>query len=95
MNGFVVGGIYDTGMVLWLHHRLYLSSLGAGLVFLGAVLRSFVASPAAGWLADKSSAKWPATIGTALLIPIFGLMVISGPLALFVALLVLLGKSQL
>lgn len=94
MNGFVVGGIYDTGMVLWLHHRFDLDSLGAGLVFLGAVLPSFIASPAAGWLADKSSAKWPATLGTALLIPIFGLMAISGPLALFVALMVLLGESR-
>jgi hypothetical protein len=40
LNGVALGGILDTGMTLWLNQQYGLDALGAGLVFLGAVVPS-------------------------------------------------------
>ncbi|KAK4704865.1 hypothetical protein P7C70_g1339, partial [Phenoliferia sp. Uapishka_3] len=93
LNGLVLGGMLDTGMTLWLQHQYSLSSLGAGLVFIAVVVPSFFASPFAGWASDKYGAKWIAVIGLSLSIPAYSLLVIAGPLPLFIFFLVILGFS--
>ncbi|GAA5908941.1 hypothetical protein JCM6882_004950 [Rhodosporidiobolus microsporus] len=93
MNGFIFGSLLDTGMTLYLETTYHLTSLGAGLVFLGAVIPTFFASPLAGWWTDKYGAKWIMVAGVALSIPAFPLLIIRGPLALFVFFLVLIGIS--
>jgi hypothetical protein len=45
LNGIVLGGLLDTGMVLWLQYEYGLDSLGSGLVFIGAVAPSFFVRP--------------------------------------------------
>ncbi|GAA5829780.1 hypothetical protein JCM11251_007876 [Rhodosporidiobolus azoricus] len=93
MNGFIFGSLLDTGMTLYLETTYSLTSLGAGLVFLGAVIPTFFASPLSGWWTDKHGAKWVMVAGVALSVPAFPLLIIRGPLALFVFFLVLIGIS--
>ncbi|KAM0748071.1 MFS general substrate transporter [Meredithblackwellia eburnea MCA 4105] len=93
LNGIILGGVLDTGMTLWLQHQYGLSSLGAGLVFIAAVVPSFFASPFAGWASDKYGAKWIAVIGLLMSIPAYSLLIIKGPLPLFIFFLVILGFS--
>ncbi|KAI5475475.1 MFS multidrug transporter [Pseudohyphozyma bogoriensis] len=92
--GIVLGGTLDTALTLWLEHQYGLNSLGAGLVFLGAVVPSFVASPLAGWGSDKIGAKLIAVGGIILSIPAYSLLIIPGPLPLFIFFLVLFGFSM-
>lgn len=42
LNGFILGGLLDTAMTIHLSEIYGLSSLGAGLVFLGAVVPTFI-----------------------------------------------------
>lgn len=44
VNGFVAGGMQDTGLTLYLQHRYHMTSSGAGLVFLGLVIPVFFVS---------------------------------------------------
>lgn len=94
LNGIVLGGTLDVGMVLWLEHQYRLSSLGAGLVFIGAIVPSFFAGPLAGWIADKYGAKWIAVLGMLLSAPTLALLIIEGPLPLFIFFLVIVGVSM-
>ncbi|GAA6036084.1 hypothetical protein JCM8097_006605 [Rhodosporidiobolus ruineniae] len=91
INGFIVGSALDTAMTIYLETKYGLSSLGAGLVFLGVVIPTFFVSPLAGWITDKYGTKWIMTVGIALCIPVYPLLIIEGPLALFVFFLVLVG----
>ncbi|GAA6020653.1 hypothetical protein JCM10207_007811 [Rhodosporidiobolus poonsookiae] len=91
INGFIVGGLFDAAMTIYLETEYALSSLGAGLVFLGVVAPTFVASPLSGWLSDKYGTKWPMFLGVLISIPAYPLLIIRGPLALFVFFLVLIG----
>ncbi|GAA5976189.1 hypothetical protein JCM11641_001076 [Rhodosporidiobolus odoratus] len=93
MNGFIVGGLLDTGMTIYLENEYGLSSLGAGVVFLGVVVPTFFASPLAGWVTDKYGTKWIMALGVLLSVPAYPLLIIKGPLALFVFFLVLIGIS--
>ncbi|GAA5859798.1 hypothetical protein JCM8547_007033 [Rhodosporidiobolus lusitaniae] len=93
LNGYIVGGMLDTGMTIYLENEYGLDSLGAGLVFLGTVVPTFFASPAAGWITDKYGTKWIMVFGVLLSAISYPLLIIRGPLALFVFFLVLLGIS--
>ncbi|BGP15368.1 hypothetical protein JCM10213v2_003336 [Rhodosporidiobolus nylandii] len=95
MNGFIVGGLLDTGMTIYLESEYGLSSLGAGLVFLGVVVPTFFASPLAGWVTDKHGTKWIMFLGVLLSVPAYPLLIIKGPLALFVFFLVIVGTARL
>lgn len=94
LNGIILGGALDVGMVLWLEHQYKLSSLGAGLVFIGAIVPTFVAAPLGGWIADKHGAKWIGALGIVLTAPTLSLLIIRGPLPLFIFFLVMLGISM-
>lgn len=50
-------------------------------------------SPIAGWAADKWNAKWVVVAGAILTLPVYPLLTVNGPLALFVFFLALLGIS--
>ncbi|GAA5986337.1 hypothetical protein JCM10908_003709 [Rhodotorula pacifica] len=91
LNGFIVGALQDTGMTLYLEEEYHLTSFGAGLVFLGFVVPTFFASPLAGWLVDRWGTKWIMVFGTALCIPMYPLLIIKGPLALFIFFLAVIG----
>ncbi|SCZ90569.1 BZ3500_MvSof-1268-A1-R1_Chr9g10882 [Microbotryum saponariae] len=91
LNGITLGGLLDTGMTLHLNDIYGLDSLGAGLVFIGLIVPSFVASPFAGWASDRYGAKGIATIGMLLTFPGYLLLIINGPLPLTVFFLVILG----
>lgn len=71
-----------------------LNSLGAGLCFLGLIVPTLFASPLAGWSCDRYSAKGIATLGVLLSIPAYPLLIIKGPLPLFIFFLVILGTSM-
>ncbi|GAA5863358.1 hypothetical protein JCM3774_005264 [Rhodotorula dairenensis] len=91
LNGFVVGALQDTGMTLYLEEEYGLTAFGAGLVFLGFVVPTFFASPLAGWLVDRWGTKWIMAFGTLLCIPMYPLLIIKGPLALFIFFLTMIG----
>ncbi|KAM0755934.1 MFS general substrate transporter [Meredithblackwellia eburnea MCA 4105] len=91
MCGYVIGGLLETCMTLWLEQEYHLTSLGAGLVFIAIVVPPFFGSPLAGWASDKRGAKWIAFLGLVLCIPAFLLLIIKGPLPLFVFFLVFVG----
>lgn len=91
LNGFIVGALQDTGMTLYLEEEYGLTSFGAGLVFLGFVVPTFFASPLAGWLVDRWGTKWIMAFGTFLCIPMYPLLIIKGPLALFIFFLAVIG----
>ncbi|BGP39393.1 hypothetical protein JCM10449v2_003331 [Rhodotorula kratochvilovae] len=91
LQGFIFGGLLDSSMTLKLEEAWGLDSMGAGLVFLGVVCPAFIGSPLAGWATDKYGPRWIATVGVVLSVPAFPLLLIHGPLALFVVFLVLLG----
>jgi len=79
--GFSFGGLLDTGMTMMVKHRYGLSSRGAGLIFIAAVVPSFFSSPLAGFCADKYGAKWPIIASLVLGTPFFGLLSMNGSLA--------------
>ncbi|KAI5474614.1 hypothetical protein MNV49_002746 [Pseudohyphozyma bogoriensis] len=76
--GGVIGGTLDTGLTLWLENEYHLSSQGAGLVFLGAIVPIMFVSPVAGWASDRFGAKPIAVIGVVLSIPSYALLLIKG-----------------
>ncbi|GAA6018444.1 hypothetical protein JCM11491_007000 [Sporobolomyces phaffii] len=94
LNGLILGGMLDTAMTIHLSEVYGLRSLGAGLVFLGAVIPTFFGSPFAGWIVDKYGTKWIMFIGVSLSIAAYPLLIIRGPLALFVFFLVVLGLGM-
>lgn len=84
MKGFLSGGILDSGITIVLNNRYGLSSRGAALVFVAAVVPSFVSGPLAGYLTDRYTSKGP-VIGCLLLgAPFFVIMGISTSLPIFV-----------
>ncbi|BGP54868.1 hypothetical protein JCM8202_003377 [Rhodotorula sphaerocarpa] len=93
LNGFIVGALQDTGQTIYLEEQYGLTSFGAGLVFLGFVVPTFFASPIAGWAVDRVGTKWIMAAGTVLSIPMYPLLIIKGPLALFIFFLALLGVA--
>ncbi|GAA5937151.1 MFS transporter [Sporobolomyces koalae] len=94
LNGFILGGLLDTAMTIHLSKLYGLNSLGAGLVFLGAVIPTFIGSPLAGWIVDKYGTKWIMFGGVSLSVLAYPLLIIRGPLALFIFFLVLLGLGM-
>ncbi|GAA5935477.1 hypothetical protein JCM1841_003906 [Sporobolomyces salmonicolor] len=93
LNGFILGGLLDTSMTLHLNNAYGLSSFGAGLVFIGAVAPTFIGSPLSGWVVDKYGTKWIMFVGVALSVPAYPLLIIHGPLALFIFFLVIVGLA--
>ncbi|GAA5989368.1 hypothetical protein JCM5350_005690 [Sporobolomyces pararoseus] len=91
LNGFTVGGLADSAMTIYLNDRYGLNSQGAGLVYLAIVIPVFFASPVAGWWVDRYGTKWIMFIGLILATIAYPLLIIKGPLALFVFFLVILG----
>ncbi|KAJ8295615.1 putative MFS-type transporter C18.02 [Rhodotorula toruloides] len=87
----VVFGLLDTGMVLYVKDQYGLDEQGAGLIFIAVVVPSFIVSPLAGWLTDRYGSKWPATLGVTTFVATYPLLLIEGPLPLFVFFLVLVG----
>ncbi|KAA1114844.1 hypothetical protein PGT21_025184 [Puccinia graminis f. sp. tritici] len=79
--GFTFGGLLDTGMTMLVKDRYGLSSRGAALIFIAAVVPSFFSSPLAGHFADKYGAKWPVVISLALGTPFLGLYSLDTSLA--------------
>ncbi|GAA5855560.1 hypothetical protein JCM9279_005121 [Rhodotorula babjevae] len=93
LNGVVAGGLCDTGLTLWVKQQYGLDSMGAGLVFLGIVVPSFFGAPLAGWISDRYGTKWVMLAGVVLAIPAYPLLLVRGPLSLFVFFLVLIGTA--
>ncbi|BGO97902.1 hypothetical protein RTBOTA2_001392 [Rhodotorula toruloides] len=87
----VVFGLLDTGMVLYVKDQYGLDEQGAGLIFIAVVVPSFIVSPLAGWFTDRYGSKWPATLGVTMFVATYPLLLIEGPLPLFVFFLVLVG----
>lgn len=83
--GFAFGGLLDTGLTMVVKERYGLSSRGAGLIFIAAVVPSFFSSPFAGFYADKYGAKWPIIVCLVLGTPFFGLLSMNGSLAALIA----------
>ncbi|MBW0504801.1 hypothetical protein O181_044516 [Austropuccinia psidii MF-1] len=82
--GFAFGGLLDAGMTLLVHSRYGLSSKGASLVFIGAIIPSFASSPLAGHFADRYGAKWPVLVCLVLGTPFFALLALHGRLYTFI-----------
>ncbi|EFP74743.2 uncharacterized protein PGTG_00699 [Puccinia graminis f. sp. tritici CRL 75-36-700-3] len=78
---FTFGGLLDTGMTMLVKDRYGLSSRGAALIFIAAVVPSFFSSPLAGHFADKYGAKWPVVISLVLGTPFLGLYSLDTSLA--------------
>ncbi|GAA5856359.1 hypothetical protein JCM9279_005738 [Rhodotorula babjevae] len=93
LNGTIAGGLQDTALTLWVEQEYGLNSLGAGLVFLGVVVPTFFFSPLAGWISDKHGTKWLVFGGLLLSLPAYLLLIIRGPLPLFIFFLAILGVS--
>ncbi|KAJ8294725.1 putative MFS-type transporter C18.02 [Rhodotorula toruloides] len=93
LNGIIAGGLQDTGLTIYLEEEYGLSSFGAGLVFLGIVVPTFFGSPFAGWVTDKYGTKWIMLAGVVLSIAVYPLLIIRGPLPLFIFFLALVGLS--
>ncbi|BGO90957.1 hypothetical protein NBRC10512v2_003217 [Rhodotorula toruloides] len=93
LNGIIAGGLQDTGLTIHLEEEYGLSSFGAGLVFLGIVVPTFFGSPFAGWVTDKYGTKWIMLAGVVLSIAVYPLLIIRGPLPLFIFFLALVGAS--
>lgn len=93
LNGFILGGLLDTAMTIHLSEIYGLSSLGAGLVFLGAVVPTFIGSPLSGWVVDRYGTRWIMFVGLLLSVIAYPLLIIKGPLALFIFFLVLIGTG--
>lgn len=89
--GFSFGGLLDAGMTLIVHKRYGLSSRGAALIFIGAVVPSFVSSPLAGHFADKYGARLPVATCLILGTPFFGLLSMEGSLSTFIVWIALTG----
>ncbi|BGO98782.1 hypothetical protein JCM10021v2_002443 [Rhodotorula toruloides] len=89
LNGIIAGGLQDTGLTIYLEEEYGLSSFGAGLVFLGIVVPTFFGSPFAGWISDKYGTKWIMFAGVVLSIAVYPLLIIRGPLPLFIFFLAL------
>lgn len=94
LNGVTLGGLLDSGMTLNLEEVYGLNSLGAGLCFFALIIPTIFASPLAGWICDRYSAKGIATLGLLLSIPAYPLLIINGPLPLFLFFLVVLGVFE-
>jgi Na+/melibiose symporter-like transporter len=94
LNGITLGGLLDSAMTLYLEDTYGMNSLGAGLTFMGLVVPTLFVSPMAGWACDRWGAKGIAVFGVALSILAFPLLIIRGPLPLFIFFLVLLGEQS-
>ncbi|KAK4052951.1 hypothetical protein OIO90_004075 [Microbotryomycetes sp. JL221] len=94
IEGIAIGGLVESGMTLKLEDHYGLSSLGAGLAFIGLVVPTILASPIAGWFSDKFSAKWVVVIGAVMTLPAYPLLIINGPLPLFIFFLAVLGVTM-
>ncbi|GAA5904707.1 MFS transporter [Sporobolomyces salmoneus] len=90
----VFGGLIDSAMTIYLSEEYGLNSLGAGLVYLGAVVPTFFGSPLAGWWVDRYGTKWIMFVGLLLAIIAYPLLIIKGPLALFVFFLAIIGTGM-
>ncbi|BGP30281.1 hypothetical protein JCM10296v2_002035 [Rhodotorula toruloides] len=84
-------GLLEAGMVLYVKERYGLDEQGTGLIFLAVVIPSFIIAPLAGWLTDLYGSKWPATVGMVIVTAAYPLLIIRGPLPLFIFFLVLIG----
>lgn len=93
LNGFIVGGLADSALTIYLNEQYGLNSEGAGLVYLAIVVPVFFASPLAGWWVDRHGTKWIMFVGLSLAIIAYPLLIIKGPLALFVFFLAILGTG--
>ncbi|BGP23006.1 hypothetical protein JCM10295v2_001899 [Rhodotorula toruloides] len=87
----VVFGLLDTGMALYVKSQYGLDEQGAGLIFIAVVVPSFIVSPLAGWFTDCYGSKWPATLGVTIFVATYPLLLIEGPLPLFIFFLALVG----
>ncbi|KAK4048805.1 hypothetical protein OIV83_004571 [Microbotryomycetes sp. JL201] len=94
IEGIAIGGLIESGMTLKLEEHYGLSSLGAGLAFIGLVVPTILASPIAGYLSDKFTAKWVVVVGAFLTLPAYPLLIINGPLPLFIFFLAVLGITM-
>ncbi|GEM11684.1 MFS transporter [Rhodotorula toruloides] len=86
----VVFGLLDTGMALYVKSQYGLDEQGAGLIFIAVVVPSFIVSIATGWM-DCYGSKWPATLGVTIFVATYPLLLIEGPLPLFIFFLALVG----
>ncbi|POW17216.1 hypothetical protein PSTT_00628 [Puccinia striiformis] len=91
---FAFGGLLDTGMTMLVKERYGLSSRGAALIFIAAVVPSFFSSPLAGHYSDKYGAKWPIVVCLILGTPFFGLLSMKGSLAAMIVYITFTGFSH-
>ncbi|KZF24304.1 MFS general substrate transporter [Xylona heveae TC161] len=88
---------FDSVLPLYVHRIFHWGATAAGLIFLPAVLPSFV-SPVVGFLSDKYGPRWLATIGFILALPFWVLLRLvdhdsTGQKVLLCALLAFIGFS--
>ena len=93
-TGFIVGGLFDAGLTLYLEERFKFDSLKAGLVFFAVVAPGFLTMPLAGHFTDKVGVKIVGAIALALAVPATAALAILAPLPGFIVLLVIQGSTQ-
>lgn len=68
-----------------------MTALGAGLTFLGLAIPTIFVPPIAGWACDRWGAEIVAVVGIAFSTAVYPLLLIRGPIPLFVFSLALQG----
>ncbi|PGH06263.1 hypothetical protein GX51_02460 [Blastomyces parvus] len=73
----ILFGAFEATIPLFVHATFHWDSAGAGLVFLAAIIPTFI-SPAIGWMADKHGTRWYIALGYVLtMIPIILLRIVT------------------
>ncbi|KIY65808.1 MFS general substrate transporter [Cylindrobasidium torrendii FP15055 ss-10] len=79
-----LAAIIDTVISVHLNDVWDLSSDKVGLVMLAAVVPTIFSPPITGWLSDRFGTPWLTFAGIILSIPFHGMLIIEGPLAVFI-----------
>ncbi|KAF9024728.1 MFS general substrate transporter [Hymenopellis radicata] len=80
----IVAAVQDTVISLHLNHVWGLDSAKVGVVMLAAVVPTLFSGPLTGWISDKYGTSWVTFLSILLGIPWCAVMIIDGPLALFI-----------
>lgn len=79
-----LAAIIDTVISVHLNAVWDLDSEKVGLVMLAAVVPTIFSPPITGWLSDRFGTPWLTFAGIVLSIPFHGMLIIEGPLAVFI-----------
>ncbi|KNG89003.1 hypothetical protein ANOM_002422 [Aspergillus nomiae NRRL 13137] len=69
---------FDATLPLHLRDVFHWNTLSVGMIFLSLEVPSMCLGPLVGWLRDRAGARWPATIGWALIAPLLWLLGVPG-----------------